>query len=68
MAAWHCASILLENVGARVEDDRLLVPAGPHFGLKDEVKSIITVVAKTHHYWQAHVADAGRVAPDIDRS
>jgi len=68
MAAWLCASIILENVGARVEDDRLLVPAGPHFGLKDEVKSIITVVAKTHHYWQAHVADAGRVAPDIDRS
>jgi hypothetical protein len=68
MAAWLCASIILENVGARVEDDRLLVPAGPHFGLKDEVKSIITVVAKTHHYWQAHVADACRVAPDIDRS
>lgn len=68
MAAWLCAAIILENVGARVEDDRLLVPAGPHFGLKDEVKSLITVVAKTHHYWQAHVADAGRVAPDIDRS
>jgi len=59
MAAWLCASIILENVGARVEDDRLLVPAGPHFGLKDEVKSIITVVAKTHHYWQAHVMGAG---------
>ena len=68
MAAWLCAATILENVGARVEDDRLLVPAGPHFGLKDEVKSVITVVAKTHHYWQAHVADAGRVAPDIDRS
>ncbi|HKQ65639.1 MAG TPA: hypothetical protein VJZ73_11555 [Methylomirabilota bacterium] len=68
MAAWLCAAIILENVGARVEDDRLLVPAGPHFGLKDEVKSLITVVAKTNHYWQAHVADAGRVAPDIDRS
>jgi len=24
------------------------------------VKSIITVVAKTHHYWQAHVAGAER--------
>jgi hypothetical protein len=23
------------------------------------VKSIITVVAKTHHYWSAHVATAG---------
>jgi sirohydrochlorin cobaltochelatase len=62
-----CAAIILENVSARIEDDRLLLPAGPGFGLKDEVKSIITVVAKTHHYWQAHVANAGRVAPDLER-
>jgi len=55
MAAWMCAAIILENVDARVEEDRLLVPAGPGYTLKDEVKSIITVVAKTHHYWQAHV-------------
>jgi hypothetical protein len=59
MAAWMCASIILENVGARVEDDRLLVPAGPGYRLTDEVKSIITVVAKTHHYWQAHINGAG---------
>jgi hypothetical protein len=68
MAAWMCAAIILENVGARVDDDRLVLPAGPDYRLKDEVKSIITVVAKTHHYWQAHVADAGRVAPDVERS
>jgi hypothetical protein len=67
MAAWMCAAIILENVGARVEDDRLLLPAGPDYGLTDEVKSIITVVAKTHHYWQAHVTDSGRVAPDVER-
>ncbi len=68
MAAWMCAAIILENVGARVDDDRLVLPAGPDYRLKDEVKSIITVVAKTHHYWQAHVADTGRVAPDVERS
>jgi len=67
MAAWLCAAIILENVGSRLDDDRLMLPAGPGFGLKDEVKSIITVVAKTHHYWQAHVADTGRVAPDDAR-
>jgi hypothetical protein len=67
MAAWMCAAIILENVGARVDDDRLVLPAGPDYRLKDEVKSIITVVAKTHHYWQAHVADTGRVAPDVER-
>jgi hypothetical protein len=55
MAAWLCAAIILENIDARVEDDRLLLPAGPDYTLKDEVKSIVTVVAKTHHYWQAHV-------------
>ena len=55
MAAWLCAAIILENVEARLDDDRLLLPAGAGYGLKDEVKSIVTVVAKTHHYWQAHV-------------
>ena len=55
MAAWLCATIILENVEARVEEDRLLVPAEPRYRLEDEVKSIITVLAKTNHYWQAHV-------------
>ena len=60
MAAWMCAAIILENVDARVEEERLLVPAGPDYELKDQVKSIITVVAKTHHYWQAHIAGGER--------
>jgi hypothetical protein len=60
MAAWLCAAIILENVDARVDEDRLMVPAGPDFELKDQVKSIITVVAKTHHYWQAHIAGGER--------
>ncbi len=55
MAAWLCASIILENVDARCEDERLFVPASPAFHLKDEIKSVITVVAKTNHYWQAHI-------------
>jgi sirohydrochlorin cobaltochelatase len=54
MAAWLCATIILENVDARVEEERLLVPADPSFTLEDQVKSVITVVAKTHHYWTAH--------------
>jgi sirohydrochlorin cobaltochelatase len=64
MAAWLCATIILENVEARVEEDRLLVPAGPGYRLEDEVKSIITVLAKTNHYWQAHVTGGDRVADD----
>ncbi|MCC6959191.1 MAG: hypothetical protein IT301_05035 [Dehalococcoidia bacterium] len=56
MAAWLAASIILENVEARFDGEMLLVPAHESFTLKNEVKSVITVVAKTNHYWQAHVA------------
>ena len=59
MAAWLCAAIILENVEAWCEGSVLFVPAGPGFRLQDEVKSVITVVAKTHHYWQQHVASRG---------
>lgn len=58
MAAWLAQAIVLENVEARAEDDRLLLVAGPGYRLGDEVKSTITVVAKTHHYWDAHRAGA----------
>jgi hypothetical protein len=58
MAAWMAACILLENVDARFDEERLLVPASPSFTLKNEVKSVITVVAKVHHYWMQHVAAA----------
>ena len=62
MAAWLSAAIILENVDARCEEERLLLPAGSDFELADQVKSVITVLAKTHHYWQAHVVGSG--APD----
>jgi hypothetical protein len=58
MAAWLCATILLENVDARCEGTRLLVPASSEFELTDQVKSVITVLAKTHHYWNAHLAES----------
>lgn len=66
MAAWLCAAIILENVDARLDEDRLLLPAGPGYRLDDEVKSIITVLAKTHHYWQAHLSGEGRIASARD--
>ena len=56
MATWLAAAIVLENVEARAEEDRLLLPVGPSYRLENEVKSIVTVVAKTHHYWDAHLA------------
>jgi hypothetical protein len=55
MAAWMCACIILENVDARLDaDDRLLVPVSPDFTMRDQVKSVVTVVAKVAHYWQMH--------------
>ena len=60
MATWLASAIVLENVDARADEDRLLLPAGPSYRLDDQVKSVITVLAKTHHYWDAHVvSDAG---------
>ena len=56
MAAWLCATIILENVEARCDEERLLLPADSSFAVEDQVKSVVTVVAKTHHYWSAHTA------------
>jgi Ni2+-binding GTPase involved in maturation of urease and hydrogenase len=63
MATWLATAIVLENVAARAEGDRLLLAAGPGYRLDDEVKSTITVVAKTHHYWDGHGAAARDEAP-----
>ena len=60
MAAWLCAAIILENVEAAVAGDRLLLPAGPDFRVEDQVRSVITVLAKTYHYWREHRATGGR--------
>jgi len=64
MAAWLCATIIIENVEARCEGDRLLLPASPDFTLEKQIKSVIVVVAKTNHYWQAHVN--GGFSPQLD--
>ncbi|MGH2585749.1 MAG: hypothetical protein ACRDJE_12620 [Dehalococcoidia bacterium] len=66
MAAWLCASIILENVDARCEEERLFLPAAPDFELKNQVKSVITVLAKTNHYWQAHIEAMERSAIAAD--
>lgn len=54
MAAWLTACIVLENVDARFDDMRLYLPADPEFSIADEVRSVITVLAKAHHYWEEH--------------
>jgi sirohydrochlorin cobaltochelatase len=42
----------------RREDKTLYYPAAPYFRLEKEIKNVITVIAKTNHYWQEHIAPA----------
>ena len=45
----------MENVAARCRGAILELPAAPHFRLEKEIKNVITVVAKTCHYWLGHM-------------
>jgi sirohydrochlorin cobaltochelatase len=54
MALWLVRAIVVENVTVRREGATLWFPAGPHFRLERESTNVITVVAKTVHYWQEH--------------
>lgn len=55
MAAWMMRAILVENVSVRREGSTLYLPAGPAFRVEKEIKNVITSIAKTVHYWQAHL-------------
>ncbi len=54
MAIWLLRAITVENVSVRREGDVLFLPACPDFQLEKEIKNVITVLAKTHHYWSEH--------------
>lgn len=55
MALWLLRAIIVENVCVRREGPVLFLPVGPNFSLEKEIKNVITVVAKTHHYWMEHM-------------
>jgi hypothetical protein len=55
MGGWLLRAIVMENVAARSAGARLDVPAAPHFRLDKEIKNVVTVVAKTSHYWLGHM-------------
>lgn len=55
MASWLLRAIIVENVMVRRERNILFVPAGPDFCIQREIKNVITSVAKTVHYWRAHL-------------
>ena len=55
MALWLLRAIIVENVCVRREGATLFLPVGPTFKIEKEIKNVITVVAKTHHYWMEHI-------------
>lgn len=56
MAGWLLRAIVMENVAARASGVMLYLPAAPHFRLEKEIKNVVTVIAKTAHYWMGHVS------------
>jgi hypothetical protein len=58
MTGWLLRAIVMENVAARGEGLSLDLPAAPHFRLEKEIKNVITVIAKTSHYWLEHMPRA----------
>lgn len=55
MAGWLLRAIVMENVSVRSEGTTLDLPAGPDYRLEKEIKNVITVIAKTCHYWTGHM-------------
>jgi sirohydrochlorin cobaltochelatase len=62
MAGWLLRAIAMENVDVRSEGATLDLPAAPHYRLAKEIKNVITVIAKTCHYWTGHVSRARQQA------
>lgn len=55
MAGWLARAIVMENVAARCSGPALDLPAAPDFRLEKEIKNVVTVAAKTSHYWDGHM-------------
>jgi sirohydrochlorin cobaltochelatase len=55
MAGWLLRAIVMENVAAWCDSNILHLPAGPGYRLEKEIKNVVTVIAKTSHYWLGHV-------------
>jgi hypothetical protein len=55
MAGWLLRAITMENVEARRRGAVLELPAAPTFRLEREIKNVVTVIAKTSHYWLGHM-------------
>jgi hypothetical protein len=55
MAAWLLRAISMENVAVKGDARAIDLPASPSFRLEKEIKNVVTVIAKTCHYWTGHM-------------
>jgi sirohydrochlorin cobaltochelatase len=62
MAGWMLRAITMENVAVRMDGRALDLPAAPDFRIEKEIKNVITVVAKTSHYWMGHIPREQKIA------
>lgn len=62
MAGWMLRAITMENVAVRADGCALDLPASPAFRLDKEIKNVVTVVAKTCHYWMGHIPREQKIA------
>ena len=61
MAGWLLRAITMENVAVRLDGGALDLPAAPAVRIEKEIKNVITVIAKTTHYWMGHMPRAQRI-------
>jgi len=54
-AGWLVRAIVMENVSAHADGTALYLPAGPAYRVEKEIKNVITVIAKTCHYFADHL-------------
>jgi hypothetical protein len=54
-AGWLVRAIVMENISAYADGATLYLPAGPAYRLEKEIKNVITVIAKTCHYFADHL-------------
>jgi sirohydrochlorin cobaltochelatase len=58
MASWLLRAITMENVAVVSHGVAVDLPVAPHFRLDKEIKNVVTVIAKTCHYWVGHMPAA----------
>jgi sirohydrochlorin cobaltochelatase len=54
MAQWFFELIVMENVECRRVGKCIYLPVNDDFTLEKEIKNVVTVLAKAHHYWTQH--------------